>query len=75
VFAAYKPEGFSYGSLEGYLTARCYRRTLTAGPTPHAKAWSRASRQFERQRQIRPVHAGMSLLDLSIVTRDCKFIN
>lgn len=84
VFAAYKPEkDFSYGSLEGYLTAKVLVAALRlAGPTPTreslVKGLETAGSMEINGLKIRYQdgnHAGMSLVDLSIVTRDGKFIH
>lgn len=83
-FATYKPEkDFSYGSLEGYLTAKVLVAALRlAGPNPTreslVKGLDAAGNIDVNGLQIRYQegnHAGMSLVDLSIVTRDGKFLH
>lgn len=80
-FARFKPgQAFSYGSLEGYLTGRALVEALRlAGPTPTRVSFLAGLRNAEldidgiRINYRDGDHAGMSLVDLSIVTREGKF--
>ena len=80
-FARFKPgQAFSYGSLEGYLTGRALVEALRlAGPTPTRASFLAGLRNAEldidgiRINYRDGDHAGMSLVDLSIVTREGKF--
>ena len=80
-FARFKPgQAFSYGSLEGYLTGRALVEALRlAGPTPTRASFLTGLRNAEldidgiRINYRDGDHAGMSLVDLSIVTREGKF--
>jgi branched-chain amino acid transport system substrate-binding protein len=82
-FAHEKPEQeFSYGSLEGYLTAKALVMALRlAGPQPTRESFVRGLHSaggLDLADGIRAVykpgdHAGLTLVDLAIVTRDLKF--
>jgi branched-chain amino acid transport system substrate-binding protein len=81
-FARHKPgQEFSYGSLEGYVTAKALVHALRlAGPTPTREKFVQAlygagSMDFGGLRaSYRPGdHAGSTMVDLAIVTRDGKF--
>jgi ABC-type branched-subunit amino acid transport system substrate-binding protein len=80
-FARFKPgQAFSYGSLEGYLTGKALVEALRlAGPTPTRASFLAGLRNAEldidgiRINYRDGDHAGMSLVDLSIVTREGKF--
>lgn len=80
-FRAYKPkEDFSYGSLEGYLTARALVEALRrAGPNPTRESFVAGIKDTDLQIEGLKVsyrngaHTGLSLVDLSIVTREGKF--
>jgi branched-chain amino acid transport system substrate-binding protein len=80
-FARFKPgQAFSYGSLEGYLTGRALVEALRlAGPTPTRASFLVGLRNAEldidgiRINYRDGDHAGMSLVDLSIVTREGRF--
>lgn len=80
-FRAYKPkEDFSYGSLEGYMTARALVEALRrAGPNPTRESFVAGLRDTDLQIEGLKVsyrngaHTGLSLVDLSIVTREGKF--
>jgi branched-chain amino acid transport system substrate-binding protein len=80
-FARFKPgQAFSYGSLEGYLTGRALVEALRlAGPTPTRASFLAGLRNAEldidgiRINYRDGDHAGMSLVDLSIVTREGRF--
>ena len=82
-FARQKPgQAFSYGSLEGYLTAKALVMALRqAGPHPTREAFVRnlhAAGGLDlggglRARYQPGDHAGLTLVDLAIVTREGKF--
>lgn len=80
-FARLKPgQPFSYGSLEGYLTGRALVEGLRrAGPTPTRASFLAGLRNTDLDIEGVRIsyhdgeHAGMSLVDLSIVTREGKF--
>ena len=80
-FAKEKPDqAFSYGSLEGYLTARALVEALRrAGPNPSRESFVTGLRNAELIVENTKVvyrtgdHAGMSLVDLSIVTSEGRF--
>jgi branched-chain amino acid transport system substrate-binding protein len=80
-FAKEKPgQAFSYGSLEGYLTARALVEALRrAGPNPSRESFVTGLRGAELGVEgtkivYRPgEHTGMSLVDLSIVTSEGRF--
>jgi len=80
-YGRFKPgQAFSYGSLEGYLTGRALVEALRlAGPTPTRASFLAGLRNAEldidgiRINYRDGDHAGMSLVDLSIVTREGKF--
>ncbi len=80
-FTRFKPgQAFSYGSLEGYLTGRALVEALRrAGPTPTRASFQAGLRNADLDVEgIRisyrdAEHVGMSLVDLSIVTREGKF--
>ena len=80
-FKAYKPkEDFSYGSLEGYMTARALVEALRrAGPNPTRDSFVAGLKDADLQIDGLKVsyrngtHTGLSLVDLAIVTREGKF--
>jgi branched-chain amino acid transport system substrate-binding protein len=82
-FAREKPgQEFSYGSLEGYLTAKALVMALRlAGPQPTRESFVRglhSAGTLDLADGLRAVykpgdHAGLTLVDLAIVTRDLKF--
>lgn len=80
-FTKEKPgEAFSYGSLEGYLTARALVEALKrAGPNPSRESFVSGLRNAELNVEGTKIayrtgeHAGMSLVDLSIVTSEGRF--
>lgn len=80
-FARFKPgQAFSYGSLEGYLTGRALAEALRlAGPAPTRASFLAGLRGAQldvegiRLQYSDTQHVGMSLVDLSIVTREGKF--
>lgn len=80
-FARLKPgQPFSYGSLEGYLTGKALVEALRrAGPTPTRASFLAGLRNTDLDIEGVRIsyrdgeHAGMSLVDLSIVTREGKF--
>ena len=78
----YKPAAeFSYGSLEGYITAKALVSALRlAGPTPTRASfvqglYSAGSLDINGLRAVyrSGAHVGLSLVDLSIVAKDGKF--
>lgn len=80
-FKAHKPgENFSYGSLEGYMTARALVEALRrAGPNPTRDSFVAGLKDADLQIEGLKVsyrngaHTGLSLVDLAIVTREGKF--
>lgn len=80
-FKGYKPgEDFSYGSLEGYMTAGALVAALRrAGPNPTRESFvtglKDAALQIEGLEVIyrNGVHTGLPLVDLAIVTREGRF--
>lgn len=73
-------EAFSYGSLEGYLTARALVEAIKrAGPSPTRESFVSGLRNAELSVEGTKIayrtgeHAGMSLVDLSIVTSEGRF--
>lgn len=82
-FERYKPgQAFSYGSLEGYITAKALVAALRmAGPKPTRESFVaglEAAGKLDLAEGLRAVyrpgdHAGLTLVDLTIVTRDGKF--
>ena len=73
-------EAFSYGSLEGYLTARALVEALKrAGPNPSRDSFVNGLRDAELNVEGTKIayrtgqHVGMSLVDLSIVTSEGRF--
>ncbi len=82
VFGRHKPgKAFSYGSLEGYVTAKALVAALRlAGPEPTRESFVRGLHTAGSldlngmgARYQPGDHAGLSLVDLSIVTREGKF--
>ena len=83
VFAAEKPgQEFSYGSLEGFLTAKALVMALRlAGPQPTRETLVRGLHGADGlvlADGLRLVykpgeHTGLTMVDLAIVTRDLKF--
>jgi branched-chain amino acid transport system substrate-binding protein len=80
-FSRFKPgQDFSYGSLEGYMTAKALVAALKlAGPSPtregFADALQNAALDINGMRAVyEPTnHQGLAFVDLSLVTRDLKF--
>ena len=82
-FARHKPgKEFSYGSLEGYTTAKALVAALrAAGPKPTRESFVaglEAAGKLDLAEGLRATyragdHAGLTLVDLAIVTRDGKF--
>lgn len=80
-FKAYKPgEDFSYGSLEGYMTARALVEALRrAGPNPTRESFVAGLKDADLQIEglklsyRNGVHTGLPLVDLAIVTREGRF--
>ena len=82
-FARQRPgQEFSYGSLEGYLTAKALVMALRlAGPNPTREGFVRGLHAAGgldlggglRARYVPGDHTGLTLVDLAIVTRDLKF--
>lgn len=82
-FERYKPgQAFSYGSLEGYITAKALVAALrTAGPKPTRESFVaglEAAGKLDLAEGLRATyqkgdHTGLTLVDLTIVTRDGKF--
>lgn len=83
VFAREKPgQEFSYGSLEGYLTAKALVAALQlAGPKPTRDSFVKAIHGAGglvvadglRAVYDKDSHRGLTVVDLAIVTRDLKF--
>jgi len=82
VFAKFQPgKDFSYGSFEGYITAKALVAALRlAGPNPSREGLVQAletsgGMDLNGLKLIYQPgnHAGMSLVDLSIVTKEGKF--
>lgn len=82
-FARQKPgKEFSYGSLEGYTTAKALVAALrAAGPKPTRESFVaglEAAGKLDLAEGLRATyqagdHTGLTLVDLAIVTRDGKF--
>ncbi len=80
-FKAHKPgEDFSYGSLEGYMTARALVEALRrAGPNPTRESFVAGLKDADLQIEGLKlsyrdgVHTGLPLVDLAIVTREGRF--
>ena len=82
-FERYKPgQAFSYGSLEGYITAKALVAALRmAGPKPTRESFVaglEAAGKLDLAEGLRAAyrpgdHTGLTLVDLTIVTRDGKF--
>lgn len=82
-FRKHKPgQEFSYGSLEGYVTAKALVMALkAAGPNPTREGFVRnlhAAGALDlggglRARYQPGDHAGLTLVDLAVVTREGKF--
>jgi ABC-type branched-subunit amino acid transport system substrate-binding protein len=77
---AHADKPFSYGSLEGYVTARALVEALKlAGPNPTRAGFVAGLRNSSlnieglRVNYGDTAHAGLSLVDLSIVTREGSF--
>lgn len=77
---AHAGKAFSYGSLEGYVTARALVEALKlAGPNPTRAGFVAGLRNSSlnieglRVNYGDTAHAGLSLVDLSIVTREGSF--
>lgn len=84
VFAKYNPgKPFSYGSLEGYLTAKALVAALRmAGAEPTRESFVQALQKAGsvdlnglRARYQPGDHAGLTLVDLAIFTRDGRFMH
>ena len=80
-FKAHKPgKALSYGSLEGYMTARALVEALQrAGPNPTRASFVAGLKNADLQIEGQKVsyrdgaHTGLSLVDLAIVTRQGQF--
>lgn len=80
-FKAHKPgKALSYGSLEGYMTARALVEALQrAGPNPTRASFVAGLKNADLQVEGQKVsyrdgaHTGLSLVDLAIVTRQGQF--
>lgn len=80
-FAKEKPgQAFSYGSLEGYLTARALIEALRrAGPNPTRESFVAGLRNTELDVEGLKIayrdnaHTGLPLVDLALVTREGRF--
>ena len=80
-FKAHKPgKALSYGSLEGYMTARALVEALQrAGPNPTRASFVAGLKHADLQVEGQKVsyrdgaHTGLSLVDLAIVTRQGQF--
>jgi ABC-type branched-subunit amino acid transport system substrate-binding protein len=80
-FARFKPgQDFSYGSLEGYVTAKALVAALQlAGPKPSREGFVAALEGATlninglRASYDRSNHKGLEFVDISIITRDSKF--
>ncbi|RYY95055.1 MAG: hypothetical protein EOO24_23580 [Comamonadaceae bacterium] len=84
VFARYNPgKDFSYGSLEGYVTAKALVAALRlAGPQPTRAGLVQNLHKAGgldinglRARYQAGDHAGLALVDLAIYTRDNRFLH
>lgn len=80
-FARFKPgQEFSYGSLEGYVTAKALvAALLLAGPKPSREGFVAALEGATldinglRASYDRSSHKGLAFVDISMVTRESKF--
>lgn len=80
-FARFKPgQDFSYGSLEGYMTAKALVAALKlAGPNPTREGFTEALQNATldingmRASYSATNHQGLNFVDLALVTRDLKF--
>jgi branched-chain amino acid transport system substrate-binding protein len=80
-FTRFKPgEEFSYGSLEGYMTAKALVAALKlAGPNPTREGFTDALQNATldingmRASYDAANHQGLNFVDLSLVTRELKF--
>jgi branched-chain amino acid transport system substrate-binding protein len=80
-FARFKPgQEFSYGSLEGYVTAKALvAGLLLAGPNPSREGFVAALEGATldinglRASYDRSNHKGLAFVDISMVTRESKF--
>jgi len=80
-FSQFKPgQDFSYGSLEGYVTAKALVAALQlAGPKPSREGFVTALEGATlninglRASYDRSNHKGLEFVDISIITRDAKF--
>ncbi|MDO8905713.1 ABC transporter substrate-binding protein [Hydrogenophaga sp.] len=80
-FKAYKPgQDFSYGSLEGYMTARALVEALQrAGTNPTRASFVAGLKNADLQIEGMKLayreggHTGLTLVDLAIYTREGKF--
>jgi branched-chain amino acid transport system substrate-binding protein len=80
-FSRFKPgQDFSYGSLEGYITAKALVAALKlAGPNPTREGFVNALQNTPldinglRASYDATLHQGLGFVDLSLVTRDLKF--
>jgi branched-chain amino acid transport system substrate-binding protein len=80
-FAKARPgQDFSYGSLEGYITAKAFVSALKlAGPNPTREGFVNALEGATLDINGLPAvyaqgnHQGLNFVDLSLVTRDTKF--
>ncbi|WP_158219604.1 ABC transporter substrate-binding protein [Ideonella sp. A 288] len=82
-FSVHKPgQPFSYGSLEGYVTARALVEALRrAGPSPTRASFAAGLHNTDLQIDGLRLsyrdghHAGLSLVHLAVVRRDGQFIH
>lgn len=80
-FSAFKPgQDFSYGSLEGYMTARALVEALKrAGPNPTRESFVAGLKNADllvegmKASYREGAHTGLKLVDLAIFTRQNKF--
>jgi ABC-type branched-subunit amino acid transport system substrate-binding protein len=80
-FSRFKPgQDFSYGSLEGYMTAKALVLALRlAGPSPTRESFVAAldgatlDLNGLKSSYTRDNHQGLAFVDLAIVTRDSRF--
>lgn len=84
VFAKYNPgKPYSYGSLEGYMTAKALVAALRlAGPEPTRESFVQGLHKAGalelnglRAKYQPGDHAGLSMVDLAIYTRDGRFLH
>lgn len=80
--AAGRPDEFSYGALEGFMTAKALALALrAAGPRPTRAGFLKAMQSFQadlggvRVRYAPGHHDGSHFVDLAIVARDGRFVH